>query len=83
MHPSSETTSTTNVDARASFVGRYRRLTALPFWVSGFRLNPWILFVSVFLFAASLLLSRYLKSRAGPEKGSDRKSGWRPPRDTP
>jgi hypothetical protein len=79
VHPSSETIPTTNADARASFVRRNRRLAALLFWVSGFRLNPWILFVSVLLFAASLLL---LKSRAGPEEGSDRKSGWRPPRDT-
>jgi arsenite methyltransferase len=38
---------------------------------SGFRLNPWILLVSVLLFAASLLLSRYLKGRASPEKGAD------------
>jgi uncharacterized membrane protein YdjX (TVP38/TMEM64 family) len=49
----------------------------------GFRLNPWTLIISMLLFAASLLLSRYLKSRASPEKGSDRTSGWRAPRDTP
>lgn len=38
---------------------------------SGFRLDPWILFVSVFLFAASLLLSRYLRRRKNAGKGAE------------
>jgi uncharacterized membrane protein YdjX (TVP38/TMEM64 family) len=36
----------------------------------GFRLNPWILFVSVLLFVASLLLSRYLRRRKNAGKGA-------------
>jgi uncharacterized membrane protein YdjX (TVP38/TMEM64 family) len=38
---------------------------------SGFRLNPWILFASVLLFAANLLLSRYVKRRNNAGKGAD------------